>query len=474
MNHPHLHLSTNIGPIHFSGIGGIGMSGIAEILHNLGYKVQGSDLAENANTQRLKEMGVTIFTPQEAQNINGASVVVRSSAVKNNNPEIIAARADNIPVILRADMLAEIMRLKTSIAIAGTHGKTTTTSLVTAIFAKSGIDPTVINGGILNAYGTNARLGQSDWLIAEADESDGTFLRLPATVGVITNIDPEHMEHYGDFDTLKKAFRNFIEQLPFYGFGVLCADHPVVDDMANTIEDRTIITYGINNEKAMIRAINIESTALGSTFDVAVNTRNKKQTIGSITLPMPGIHNILNSLAAIAIGVELDFNDHIIKEGLAHFEGVKRRFTKVDTVNNVTIIDDYAHHPTEIKATLDTAVSVSQHQGGKLIAVVQPHRYSRLNDLFEAFADSVMNADTVIITSVFAAGEQPIDGVDHASLAKHICDQGHKACYTCEDEQELASLIHKHSQPNDLVVCMGAGSISKWAYNLPEALKTHA
>lgn len=464
----------DIGTLHFVGIGGIGMSGIAEILHNLGYTVKGSDSSKNANVDRLRNLGIEVNIGQKAENVDNVAVVVRSSAVQDNNPEIAAARKQRIPVIQRAEMLAELMRLKTSVAVAGTHGKTTTTSLTTALFEAEGLDPTVVNGGIINAYGTNARLGGGRWLVAEADESDGSFLKLPATVGIITNIDPEHMEHYGSFDNLRTAFRQFIERLPFYGFAVLCKDHPEVDALIGKIADRKVISYGIESD-ADIRGENIytKEDGSGSTYDVRISDRlnGGKRVLKGVTLAMPGMHNVLNSLASIAVAVELGFRDESIIKGLGNFQGVKRRFTKTGEVGGVTIIDDYGHHPKEIAVTLRTARTVVQKKGGKVIAVVQPHRYSRVRDLFDEFSRCFADADIVIVADIYEAGETPIEGINRDSLIAAIRKNGHADVRSLNAAEELPALVKNIARPNDLVVCLGAGTVSQWANALPEELE---
>jgi UDP-N-acetylmuramate--alanine ligase len=465
-------LPIDIGPIHFTGIGGIGMSGIAEILHHLGYQVQGSDMAENPNVQRLQALGIKVTKEQNENSLGGAAVVVRSSAIKDTNPEVQNARKRGIPVILRAEMLAEIMRLKFSIAIAGTHGKTTTTSLVACIFSAAKLDPTVINGGIINAYGTNAYLGKGQWLIAEADESDGTFLKLPATIGVITNIDPEHMEHYGTFDNLIHCFKNFILNLPFYGFSLLCKDHPVVATLATTILDRKIITYGIESEDCDIKAVNLRSKNGRSTYDVIISKRLPYggKTLKDVVLATPGIHNILNSLAAIGIALELGIDETTIKNALAGFQGVQRRFTYTGVTNGITIIDDYGHHPKEISVTLKTARALQTEHHGNVIAVVQPHRYSRLSHLFEEFCQCCMDADSIIVAPVYSAGESPIEGIDHHHLAEGMRKHLKKPVYICDSEEQLPDLIKKIARSGDMVVCLGAGSITKWAADLPNKI----
>lgn len=464
----------DIGTIYFVGIGGIGMSGIAEVLKSLGYSVKGSDVSNNANVQRLESLGIDVNIGQKSENIKDIAVVVRSSAIKSTNPEIVEARKQRIPVIKRAEMLAELMRFKTSIAIAGTHGKTTTTSLMASLFEADNKSPTVVNGGIINAYGTNAKMGQSQWMIAEADESDGSFLKLPATIGIVTNIDAEHMEHYGTFENLYESFRTFIENMPFYGFIVMCKDHEVVNKLADEIIDRKVITYGLS-ENADVKAINIRplSSKLGSKFDVEISARLAcgKKTLKNISLAIPGAHNVLNSLSVIAVGLQLGFNDESILKGLGEFQGVKRRFTLAGKVNDISIIDDYAHHPKEINVTLKTAKTVATKFGGKVIGVVQPHRYSRLKDLFEDFVNCFDDCDKLIVTDVFEAGESPIAGFSSDSLAEKIIANGKKEVWRISSEDELPSKINQIANPNDIVVCMGAGSITLWANNLPAKLQ---
>ncbi|MDG1436406.1 MAG: UDP-N-acetylmuramate--L-alanine ligase [Rickettsiaceae bacterium] len=458
--------------IHFVGIGGIGMSGIAEIMNNLSYKVQGSDLQSNNNTQRLEQIGIKIFAGHQASNIKDASYVVVSSAIKENNPEVIEARKRKVPVIRRAEMLAELMRLKCSIAISGSHGKTTTTSLVACLFEAAKLDPTVINGGIINNRSTNAYLGQSDYLIAEADESDATFIKIPSTIGVITNIDPEHMDYYKNFETLIEAFKSFMRNLPFYGFGVACVDHPVVRNIVEEVTERRIITYGIDSENAHIIAYNIKLDIESSTFDIKIQLPNDTKTtiIENITLPTAGKHNVLNALAAVAIGVELDFGVSTIQEGFKNFHGVKRRFTKICKHNGAEIIDDYAHHPVEIKAALSTARLIAEQQGGKVIAIFQPHRYSRLENLWEDFSNCFSDAHNVYITDVYAAGESPIDGADGKNLATSIAKTGIKSEFIPNHEY-IADIISSTAKNGDIVMLMGAGTITNWANQLPMLLK---
>ncbi len=464
----------DIGPIHFVGIGGIGMSGIAEVMQNFGYKVQGSDVAESAYIKRLRALGIPVVIGHREENLGQASVVVYSSAVKPDNPELIAARERHIPIVRRAEMLAELMRFKSCVAIAGTHGKTTTTSMVAALLDAAGMDPTVINGGIINAYGTNARRGEGDWMVVEADESDGTFLKLPATIAVVTNIDPEHLEHYGDFEHVKAAFHSFIENVPFYGLAVLCIDHPVVQDMIGSITDRRIVTYGVSPQ-ADVRAIDVKFADGGARFSVVISDRatGESRTLTDMRLPMPGMHNVSNALAAIIAANEIGIDDAVIRKGLGAFAGVKRRFTKTGTWNGVTIIDDYGHHPVEIAAVLKAA---RQSATGRVIAVAQPHRYSRLHDLMGEFCTCFNDADTVIVSDVYPAGEQPIPGIDRNALIDGLRARGHRHVLPLEAPDELAKLIAGLAEPGDIVVCLGAGSITYWANALPEqlnALKPH-
>lgn len=463
----------DIGIIHLVGIGGIGMSGIAEILHNLGYHVTGSDVSENANVLRLKNLGIEVRIGHKASNIEKASVVVKSTAVALSNPEIVAAREKQIPVVKRSEMLAELTHLKATIAVAGSHGKTTTTSLVAKVLEAAKMDPTVINGGIINTYGTNAHLGSGEWLVAEADESDGTFIKIPATIGVVTNIDPEHLDHWGSYDALKNGFRTFLENLPFYGFAVLCHDDPNLKALAYSITDRRIITYGVDSKEADIRAINIKSKKGAFIFDVVVSGRvmgvEKNKIMKNITLPIPGIHNVKNALAAIGVAMELKIEDSIIISAFKNFGGVKRRFTKTGEVDGVTIIDDYGHHPTEIAATLKAARDVVG-KNKKVIAVLQPHRYSRLESLFVEFSKCFSDADRVIISEVYAAGEMPRDGVNRETLIDALKANGINA-EPLSSPAELSKLVKKITKVGDIVVCLGAGSITAWANSLPEELK---
>ena len=461
-------LPLSIGPFHFVGIGGIGMSGIAEILHTLGYEVQGSDIAESANVRRLCRLGLRVAIGHDAANLGAAQVVVVSSAVKPDNPEIVAARAKRIPVVRRAEMLAELMRLKWSVAIAGTHGKTTTTSLIGALFESAGLDPTVINGGIINAYGTNTRLGAGEWMVVEADESDGTFTRLPATIAIVTNIDREHLDHYKKFEALREAFEIFLSNIPFYGFAVVCMDHPVVEGLIPKLSDRRVLTYGVSPQ-ADVRAVNVCLTREGARFDVVISdpSLERGRTIFDLTLPMFGEHNVRNALAAIAVAEEMGLPEEALRAALGNFKGVKRRFTKTGEWNGVSVIDDYAHHPVEIAAVLKAARAIAERN---VIAVVQPHRYTRLADLFGGFCTSFNDADAVVVADVYPAGESPIDGASRDALVRGLFEHGHRHVHPLADPDALAPLIAELARPGDMVVCLGAGSISQWANRLPEEL----
>ncbi len=461
-------LPLHIGIIHFVGIGGIGMSGIAEILHNLGYHVQGSDVADGGNVRRLRAMGIPVEIGHTADNVGSAQVVVVSSAVKPDNPEVVAARVRMIPVVRRAEMLGELMRLKWSIAIAGTHGKTTTTSMIGALLDEAGFDPTVINGGIINAYGTNARLGDGDWMVVEADESDGTFTKLHATIAVVTNIDPEHLDYYGDFESLQRGFESFIANIPFYGFVTLCIDHPVVQTMIPKLSERRIVTYGLSPQ-ADIRAVNVELGRDGARYDVTIGARGKgtSRTVTGVRLPMFGEHNVQNSLAAIAIAEELHLGDAVILKALARFGGVKRRFTKTGESGGVTVIDDYGHHPVEIAAVLKAARGAT---GGRVIAVVQPHRYTRVQNLFEQFCTCFNDADTVLVADIYPAGETPTEGINRDALVAGLRAHGHRHADAIDAPQNLAATIYNFAAAGDLVVCLGAGSITSWAQALPAEL----
>jgi len=460
-----------LGPVHFIGIGGIGMSGIAEIMLRIGYTVQGSDAKASANTERLEKLGAKIFIGHAAEHVEGASAIVYSTAVKADNPEMVAGRERRLPLVRRAEMLAELMRLQFSVAVGGTHGKTTTTSMVARLLDAGGLDPTVVNGGIINAYGTNAKVGEGDWIVVEADESDGTFLKLKSTVAVVTNIDPEHLDHYGDFEAVKRAFQDFVENIPFYGFAAVCLDHPEVQAMAARVENRRLITYGINPQ-AEVRAAAVEMGPDGATFDVCIQPRDGEPvTMRALRLPMAGWHNVSNALAAITVARELGVSEDDIREGLRTFEGVKRRFTTTGTVNGVRIVDDYGHHPVEIAAVLRAARQVSK---GRVVAVVQPHRYTRLRDLFADFSSCFNDADTVIVADVYSAGEQPLEGVSKDALVEGLRRYGHRRAIQLEGPEALAGVIAEETKSGDLVVCLGAGDITSWAYALPGQLEALA
>ncbi len=458
----------SIGTVHFIGIGGIGMSGIAEVLRNLGYQVQGSDQSDGANVQRLRDKGIECFVGHRAENLGDAEVVVVSTAIKKSNPELVAAREKLLPIVRRAEMLAELMRFRQAVAIGGTHGKTTTTSMVAALLDAGGLDPTVINGGIINAYGTNARMGAGDWMVVEADESDGTFLKLPADIAVVTNIDPEHLDHYGSFDKVREAFRQFVENVPFYGFGVMCTDHPEVQALVGRIEDRRVITYG-GNAQADVRFINLGADGGASRFDVVIRNRKTGEAtrIEDLRLPMPGRHNVSNATAAIAVAHELGISNDAIKKGLSTFGGVKRRFTPTGSWNGVRIFDDYGHHPVEIKAVLKAARDATK---GRVIAIAQPHRFTRLHDLFDDFSACFNDADTVLLAPVYAAGEDPIDGVTSEALVQRIRAGGHRDARYIDGPAAIAPIIRDLAKPGDFVVFLGAGNITQWAYALPKEL----
>jgi len=460
-------LGTDIGTIHFVGIGGIGMSGIAEVMHQLGYTVQGSDVAESYVVEKLRKAGIPVAIGHSADNLGDAAVVVCSSAIKDGNPEMDAATERRLPRVKRAEMLAELMRMQKTVAVAGTHGKTTTTSMVAALLDSGGLDPTVINGGIINRYGSNARLGKSDWWVIEADESDGSFLRLDGTIAVVTNVDPEHLEHYGSFDAVKDAFVAFIENVPFYGLAVMCVDHPEVQSILSRIRDRRVVTYGFS-ALADVRADNVEAVAGGSRFDAVILGKDgERRAIEGVHVPIPGRHNVQNALAAIAVALELGLSDEAIASGFEKFEGVKRRFTRVGEVDGAIVIDDYAHHPTEIRAVLSAAREGAE---GRVIAVMQPHRYTRLEALMDDFQNAFNDADVVFVTPVYPAGEEPIDGVDAAALVEGLRARGHRMVRTIGDLEELSRDLRDLAADGDMIICMGAGDITKWAAALPDGI----
>jgi UDP-N-acetylmuramate--alanine ligase len=462
-------LPGNVGPIHFIGIGGIGMSGIAEVMATLNYKVQGSDLTDNYNVARLRKAGIGVQIGHRAENLGEAQVVVVSSAVKDDNPELVEARNRYLPIVRRAEMLAELMRFKSCIAVGGTHGKTTTTSLVAALLDAGNLDPTVINGGIINAYGTNARLGKGDWMVVESDESDGTFVKLPADIVIVTNIDPEHLDHYGTFDKAKEAFLAFVENIPFYGFAVMCIDHPEVQELIGKVRDRRVVTYG-RSPQADVRLMDVSYVDGETRFSVRLTSRRSGEThdIDNLSLAIPGEHNALNSTAALAVAKELGVSDDAIRKGFKSFTGVKRRFTRTGVHNDITVYDDYGHHPVEIAAVLRAARGVAK---GRVLAVMQPHRYTRLHSLFNDFCTCFNDADTVVVAPVYSAGEAPIDGASHTALMEGLKLRGHRAVHTIETPEQLAPLVHKLAQPGDVVMCLGAGTITQWAYALPGQLE---
>jgi len=464
----HTQMPFETGPIHFVGIGGIGMSGIAEVMINLGYQVQGSDMRENPNVVRLRELGANIHIGHKAEQVHGAGAIVVSSAISADNVELVESRALSIPVVRRAEMLAELMRLKWAVAVGGTHGKTTTTTMVAALMEGGDLDPTVINGGIINVYGSNAKLGAGKWMVVEADESDGSFLKLFPTVAIVTNIDPEHMEHYGDFDALRAAFDTFVENLPFYGFAVLCLDHPEVQALVSRVTDRRVLTYGFNPQ-ADARLENLRYEDGCAVFDAVFRSRTDKkdERWEGLILPMAGDHNAQNALAAIAVARELGISEKQVRSGLGGFGGVKRRFSDAGTWNDVRIIDDYGHHPVEISAVLKAARQVCT---GKVHAVVQPHRYTRLNDLFEEFCTCFNDADAVYVSDVYEAGEQPIEGISGPALVEGLARHGHRNAESITKEN-LAKTLKPKLSPGDMVVCLGAGDITYWAYALADQLE---
>jgi UDP-N-acetylmuramate--alanine ligase len=461
-------LPRDVGPIHFIGIGGIGMSGIAEVMSTLGYTVQGSDISDNYNVARLRKAGISVSIGHAAENIGDAQVVVVSSAVKPNNPELVYARNKVLPIVRRAEMLAELMRFKSCVAVGGTHGKTTTTSMVAALLDAGGFDPTVINGGIINAYGSNARLGKGDWMVVESDESDGTFVKLPADVVIVTNIDPEHLDHYGTFDKAREAYLAFVENIPFYGFAVMCIDHPEVQALIGRVRDRHVITYG-RSPQADVRLLSQEYADGQNRFSLQIRDRRtgKTRVLDDLSLAMPGDHNVLNATASVAVAVELGLEDAQVRKGLHAFTGVKRRFTRTGEFDGVQVFDDYGHHPVEIAAVLKAARTVTKN---KVVAVVQPHRYSRLSSLFNEFCGCFNDADSVIVAPVYAAGEAPIAGADHHSLLDGLRARGHRGGYVIDGPEQLAPLVRGLVQPGDIVVCLGAGTITQWAYALPGEL----
>jgi UDP-N-acetylmuramate--alanine ligase len=458
----------DVGPVHFVGIGGIGMSGIAEVMNTIGYRVQGSDVAENYNVARLRKLGIEVNIGHRPENVGDSQVVVVSSAVKPDNPEVQEARRRFLPIVRRAEMLAELMRFKSCVAVGGTHGKTTTTSIVACLLDAGGLDPTVINGGIINAYGTNARIGAGDWMVVESDESDGTFVKLPAEIVMVTNIDPEHLDHYGSFEAAKAAYLAFVENIPFYGFAVLCVDHPEVQALIGRVRDRRVVTYG-TSAQADARLIELDFADGGSRFSVQITSRRtgERRVLRNLSLPMPGEHNALNATAAVAVASELEIDEDAIRTGLKNFSGVKRRFSRTGTHAGVTVIDDYGHHPVEIAAVLGAA---RRSTSGRIIAVIQPHRYTRLSSLFNEFCTCCNDADAVVVAPVYAAGETPIEGVTHHALAQGLRDRGHRDVYQIEAPDELPRLLRGLAHDGDFVIFLGAGTITQWAHALPGQL----
>ena len=460
-------VTRDIGAVHFVGIGGIGMSGIAEVMANLGYTVQGSDVAESYVVAGLRAKGITVHIGHAAENLGDAAVVVTSTAIRPGNPEVQLAHERRLPVVRRAEMLAELMRLKNTVAVAGTHGKTTTTSMVAALLDAGGMDPTVINGGVINTYGSNARLGAGDWMVVEADESDGSFLRLPPTIAVVTNIDPEHLDHYGDFEAVKDAFVEFVEHVPFYGAALMCLDHAEVQALLPRVADRRVVTYGFTAQ-ADVQGVGVQPVPGGNRFSAVIRARGEERRINDLVLPMPGRHNVQNALAAIGVADQLHISDEAIRAGFAGFGGVKRRFTRVGEVGGATIIDDYGHHPVEIRAVLSAA---REGAVGRVIAVVQPHRYSRLGALMSEFQSAFNDADIVLVAPVYAAGEAAIDGVDADALVSGLKRSGHRFALATDGAEHLAHQLAQIVREGDTVICLGAGDITKWAAGLADAIR---
>ena len=463
-------LPLSIGVLHFIGIGGIGMSGIAEVLKALGYNVSGSDIIENSNVIRLRKFGIKISIGHKKINVIDAKIIVVSSAIDEKNEELLAARELKIPIVHRSEMLCELMRLKWSVAIAGTHGKTTTTSIISSLLYSGGFDPTIINGGIIKNWESNARLGKGDWMVVEADESDGSFNKLIPTVAVLTNIDPEHLDYYGSVSNLEKAFQDFISSIPFYGFKVLCIDHPAVQNLIPLNKDRRLLTYG-QSTSADVRAVSIKFTEGHSSFDLILSDRMicRRKVWHNVKLPMLGIHNVLNCLAGIAVALEMGIPENLIRNSLVEFKGIKRRFEIKGKSNcGITVIDDYGHHPIEIKYALSAARELAKNK--KVIAIVQPHRYTRLKELFEDFCSCFNDADIVYVSDVFSAGEKPISDFNKNTLASGITDHGHQNVLTLNDPKFLAKSICKVSDSDDIVILLGAGSITNWSNKLVDEL----
>jgi len=467
-----MQMPRDIGPFHIIGIGGIGMSAIAEILVAKGYTVQGSDQKESANVKRLRAKGIRVFVGHGAENLIGARYVVISTAVKATNPELAAARQKNLPIIRRAEMLAELMRLYSTVSVTGTHGKTTTTSLLSHIFAEAGLEPTVITGGIINSWGSNARLGQGKWMIVEADESDGTFTRLPTEIGIVTNIDPEHLDYFGSVEAMHREYEAFLKNIPFFGLAVVCIDHPVVRDMIGRLglrnDGRRLLTYGTSRDADFVLE-NVRVDGAMTRFDATLSASVKggSRQLENWSVPIPGHHNALNALAAIAVSTEAGIDDARIRAAMAQFSGVKRRFQLTGEWNGISIYDDYGHHPAEISAVLSAARKGAR---GRVLAIVEPHRYTRVRDLFQDFSRCFSDADSVIVAPLYTAGEPPIDGIDSHALARGIRDTGHRSVQSVAAPGDLVPLVKSSCQPGDTVVFLGAGNSTEWAHALPDWL----
>ena len=453
--------------IHFIGIGGIGMSGLSLIMRGKGFKIQGSDLTSNKNVERLKKEKIKIFIGQKKQNLKNVTIVVISSAIKKNNPEIVEAKKKNLPIITRGKMLAHIVSLTKNIVVAGSHGKTTTTSLVTSIFQKTKLDPTIINGGVINSIRNTAKLGKSDWSILEADESDGSFVHIPPTYSIITNIDREHMDYYKSLDDLKKYFLKFIEKVPSFGKSFICIDDKVNSEIIKKIKSKNFYTYGLS-PKSNFLIKNIKQSTTFSKFDLLMNVPNKKTTFKNLRIPLIGIHNIRNSVAAAAVALTVGISISNIKKGLLNFKGVQRRFNKVFTYNGIEFYDDYAHHPTEIKVVLEGVNKV--YQNFDKVCIFQPHRISRLKDLRKEFSYAFKDADTVILCPIYTAGEKIKLGFNYLKFAKEIIKNSKVNLFLVENNNQLAKFIKKNMYGKKIVIGMGAGSISNWMRKIPQLI----
>ncbi len=465
-----MEMPSKIGTFHIIGIGGIGMSAIAEILMDKGYSVQGSDQKDSANVKRLRTKGVRVFIGHDAVNLVGARQIVISSAVKDGNPELEAARNRGLPIIRRAEMLAELMRLYSTISVTGTHGKTSTTSIIAHILTSAGVDPTVITGGIIQDWGTNARLGNGPWMVVEADESDGTFVRLPSQIGVVTNADPEHLDYFGSVGKMNAAYEDFMRNVPFYGLLIACVDHPVVAEMITKLDlrrdGRRLFTYG-RSQNADIRLVSMTAEGAAIILDVELGARvtgEAPRRLSGLRLNAPGLHNAMNALAAIGVAIATGVNDENIRTALANYSGVKRRFQLTGQWNGVSIFDDYAHHPVEIASVLEAARAGAK---GRVVAVFEPHRYSRIRSLYADFCSCFKNADSVIVAPLYTAGESPVDGIDQHTIAEGIRKAGHGSVLAIDDPRELTTLIQRYGKAGDMVICVGAGTSTEWANALP-------